>query len=421
MKMSGQSCPNCGARLAKGSTFCIRCGTRLTPTAGPAEPILKEGPSTEPELSDDQTSTSSSTPSRQSPENVDSDSTSLDEAPSIESTPEASEKEELESAPPQSHSAFQVAEDSEDGSVPGFRRTEPPQVITDKEFQTPVRVVDAPTSVEMRDAVISWDEPSTSIEDMSLKMDEPPSAVAPEDTEVAKPEAPSSDKTVTIDAFKHLFPEGRGETSTDFIDRVVGTQERIRIKGPLAELETPTCPSCGAELTSDGFTYPPYVFEAMARARFEAGQEKMNDNEYESAIECFEKAKLLAERAKNKKLIDQCVNMIDKGYEGMASSHFALGEKHLKAHEFEWAIVQFKKARQLYMFTTQSKKRAKCSDKVRECFFVWGKTLEEEGDRLAKSGKSREALLKYQEAAEKYKESGDPRRLRGLEKKIRRA
>ena len=73
------------------------------------------------------------------------------------------------------------------------------------------------------------------------------------------------------------------------------------------------------------------------------------------------------------------------------------------------------------MFSTDAKKRARCSEKVREAYVEWGKDLESQGDQLAKQGSSREALSKYQEAAAKYREGEESKRLRGLEKKIRKA
>ncbi len=177
---------------------------------------------------------------------------------------------------------------------------------------------------------------------------------------------------------------------------------------------------CIRDRTGDDFKYPPYVFEAMGRARVEHGQTLLESGQHERAIEEFERAKKLFEKAGNEKLLEEASRLVDAGYEAMAESHFAEGEMHLKSDEYEWAIVQFKKAREIYMFTTLSKMRAKCSDKIRKAYEEWGKHLEEEGDRLAKFGDSRRALMMYQEAAEKYREANATKRLRGLEKKIRR-
>ncbi|MHA2348711.1 MAG: hypothetical protein ACXADL_03670 [Candidatus Thorarchaeota archaeon] len=73
------------------------------------------------------------------------------------------------------------------------------------------------------------------------------------------------------------------------------------------------------------------------------------------------------------------------------------------------------------MFTTHSKKRAKCSERARESYVEWGKLIESEGDQLSKNGKTREALDKYRQAAEKYKEGDDSKKLKGLDKKIKKA
>ena len=159
----------------------------------------------------------------------------------------------------------------------------------------------------------------------------------------------------------------------------------------------------------------------MGKARVEAGIEKLKNNDHEEAIELFEKGKILYERAEDSKSAQECVKLTDRGYEAMAESHYLQGEKHLKEHEFEWAIVQFKKAREIYMFTTDSKKRGKSAQKARDCYIDWGKLLEHEGDELAKRGESRDALVKYQQAAEKFKDGDEPKKLRGLEKKIRKA
>ncbi|MHA2386710.1 MAG: hypothetical protein ACXAEE_10930 [Candidatus Thorarchaeota archaeon] len=105
----------------------------------------------------------------------------------------------------------------------------------------------------------------------------------------------------------------------------------------------------------------------------------------------------------------------------MANNHYEQAESHRKSHEYEWAIVQFRKARELYMFSTDAKKRAKCSEKVRECYVDWGKVLEDEGDALVKAGQTRKGLTKYQEAAQRYREGEDTKKLKGLDKKIRKA
>jgi tetratricopeptide (TPR) repeat protein len=189
----------------------------------------------------------------------------------------------------------------------------------------------------------------------------------------------------------------------------------------MPELETPSCPKCGAAITRDEFDYPPYVYDAMGRARLDYGMLKLKDNEHENAIECFEMAKRLFEKAGNAKMVEESTRRADEGYDAIAESHIVQGERHLKSGEFEWAVVQFKKAREFYMFSTDAKKRARCAERIRECYSGWGRELEAEGDSLAKSGQSRDALAKYKEAAEKFREGEDPKKLAGLERKIRKA
>jgi tetratricopeptide (TPR) repeat protein len=159
----------------------------------------------------------------------------------------------------------------------------------------------------------------------------------------------------------------------------------------------------------------------MGRARLDYGMLKLKDNEHENAIECFEMAKRLFEKAGNAKMVEESTRRADEGYDAIAESHIVQGERHLKSGEFEWAVVQFKKAREFYMFSTDAKKRARCAERIRECYSGWGRELEAEGDSLAKSGQSRDALAKYKEAAEKFREGEDPKKLAGLERKIRKA
>lgn len=240
--------------------------------------------------------------------------------------------------------------------------------------------------------------------------------------EVAPPRIAADDITTSTDeALRHLFPRGRGDASRDFVDVVVGKPKKITITSKMHELKTPSCPNCGTTITGDGYEYPSYVYESMGKARLEQGAQKQRENDHENAIESFEMAKTLFERAENPKAIFEAQKRIDGGYEAMAASHLTQGEMHFKAGEFEWAAVQFKKAREIFMFTTRSKMRAKCSERIRASYGAWGKAIESEGDRLSKEGRSREALAKYQLAAAKYKEADAPKRLRGLDKKIRKA
>jgi hypothetical protein len=281
-----------------------------------------------------------------------------------------------------------------------------------------------------RSTDMSWEEGVDGIkEGMPFKEVEPPRVYDDEisiSTEEALdhlfPEgAPKEVREETKEAVEHLFPEGRGTTTTTFIDVVVGKPSKVGLKGPLQELQIPACPNCGVTLSLDEFEYPPYVFEAMGKARLEYGNHFLGENEHEKAIESFEIAKMLFERAGNEKGVAESTKRVDIGYDAMAKFHYDQGDNHMKAHEFEWAVVQFRKARELYMFSTDAKKRTRCSERVREAYVEWGKDLESQGDQLAKQGSSRDALSKYQEAAAKFREGNENKRLKGLEKKIRKA
>ena len=301
------------------------------------------------------------------------------------------------------------------------------ETVVDAAHEMPVEELEVP---EGKSTDMSWEEGVDGIKvGMPFKEVEPPRVYddeVPISTEEALehlfPEgAPKEIREETKQAVEHLFPEGRGSTTTTFIDVVVGKPDRIGFKGPLQELETPVCPNCGINLSSDEFEYPSYVFEAMGKARIEQGERFLEENEHEKAIEAFEIAKMLFEKAGNEKGVAESTKRVDVGYDEMAKYHFDQAENHMKSNEFEWAIVQFRKARELYMFSTDAKKRARCAEKVREAYVEWGKDLEAQGDQLAKQGSSRDALAKYQEAATKFREGEDKKKLKGLEKKIRKA
>ena len=313
------------------------------------------------------------------------------------------------------------------GEPSGSATEEPNAAVSDG---PPLLPIGEPEVPEGRSTDLSWEEGVEGIKvGMPFKEVEPPRVFdeeVPITTEEALehlfPEgAPKEIQAEAREAVEHLFPEGRGSTTTSFIDVVVGKPSRVGLKGPLQELETPVCPNCGVALSSDEFEYPPYVFEAMGKARLERGEQHLQENEHEKAIESFEIAKMLFERAGNEKGVAESVKRVDVGYDEMAKFHFDQGESHMKVNEYEWAIVQFRKARELYMFSTDAKKRARCSERVREAYVEWGKDLESQGDQLAKQGNSRDALAKYQEAAAKFREGEETKRLRGLEKKIRKA
>ena len=407
-------CPTCGNRIRKGSTFCIGCGNKVPenlPTA-PPDPTLEESElldelekleNLDDSVFDEPTTEPAPTPTTEELPPVDEDlSWEESEIPIPEPMPVEEDLSLVEEAPPEPAAS--------DGP--------------------PLLPIEEPAVAEGRSTDMSWEEGVDEVkEGMPFKEIEPPRVYEeeiPVTTEEALdhlfPEgAPKEIREETRQAVEHLFPEGRGSTTTTFIDVVVGKPTKIGLKGPLQELETPACPNCGIALTSDDFEYPPYVFEAMGKARLEQGEHFLEENEHEKAIESFEIAKMLFEKAGNEKGVAESTKRVDVGYDAMAQFHFDQAENHMKTHEFEWAIVQFRKARELYMFSTDAKKRARCSEKVREAYAMWGKDLETQGDHLAKQGNSRDALAKYQEAAAKYREGQENKRLKGLEKKIRKA
>ena len=399
-------CPECGMKLGKGSTFCINCGHRVS------DPVSHEEPeATAPEAEPP-------TPTEIATEEplLTLEETELEDIvqPSFE-VPESSEPETL---PPVEDLSWEEGMSKPIDEEPTVEAT----VVEAQPDPIPVVNDTVPKAVDVED--LTWEGEMEEIkEGMPFKEVEPPRVVSDEiDMSSAMEHLfPEKSDDATREAVAHLFPEGRGTTSSSFIDVVVGTPTRVGITKPMKELDTPACPSCGAALSADEFEYPPYVFEAMGKARMEQGEQLLKSDDHEKAIEAFEMAKLLFERAGNEKAVAESTRKVDDGYDEMAKFHFDQGENHLKADEYEWAVVQFRKARELYMFSTDAKKRAKCSEKVRDAYAGWGKILEDEGDSLAKAGSTREALLKYQEAAAKFREGGATKRLRGLEKKIRKA
>jgi hypothetical protein len=399
--MVGQlQCPKCGMKLGKGSTFCINCGHRVENTNQTiVEPSTEEGPQTE-EVVLEET-----------------------ELPPIEKTAveRASTNDSVnadEQCEPEEGCLPPAEELSWEDEMP--QPTPAPAVVKPVE-PTPIDDDTIPKAVDIEE--LSWEEGIDEVKvGNPFKEVEPPRVVTEEIdmTDAVEHLFPEKKDDATREAVAHLFPEGRGSTSSSFIDVVVGKPDRISV-GHIKELDTPSCPSCGAAITSDDFQYPPYVFEAMGKARIERGDQLLKEDEHERAIESYEMAKLLFERADNEKGVAECTKRVDEGYDAMARFHYDQGETHLKENQFEWAIVQFKKARELYMFSTDAKKRAKCSEKSREAYEKWGRSLESEGDELAKAGNSRDALMKYQDASAKYREGGAKKRLKGLQKKIRKA
>ena len=395
-------CPECGKRLGKGSTFCIGCGSKipedLKPVSTPESDTL---PSVEESGLDDIA------------EPVLVDEPTLPEPePEVSAKPEGlTWEEELPDLPARENKV-----DNGETMV-----STPVSVAVDSEPEVREPIV-------TDEDELSWDESVDEVkEGMPFKEIEPPRIVAEAgDIVVSTDDAlshlfPEVQDNATRDAVTHLFPEGRGSTSATFIDVVVGKPAKVSIKTPLKELEHASCPNCGVAITADGFEYPTFVFDAMGKARSDYGDQLLKENEHERSIEYYEMAKILFEKSGTEKNIAEATKRIDMGYDAMAKFHHDEAEVHLKEGEFEWAIVQFKKARELYMFTTDAKKRARCAERAREAFVEWGKALETEGDQLVKAKKTRDALAKYQEAAAKFREGSDSKRLKGLDKKIRKA
>ncbi len=397
-------CPECGSKLRKGSTFCINCGSRI--------PENIESAVSSPE--------------------VETDILVEDELPSLEESVLDDIQEPLsvenETPEPEIDKTQPVKDLSWDEEIPDLPKdnqpvTTPPQVTPEAPPIEPTKEPEVSSTDES--GTLSWEEGIK--EGMPFKEVAPPRVVdADGDIAVSTDDAiahlfPEMEDDATRQAVTHLFPEGRGSTNTSFIDVVAGKPSRISVKKPLSELEHPSCPNCGVIITSDGFEYPSYVFDAMGKARSDYADTLLKENEHEKAIEYYEMAKMLFEKSGNEKNIAEATRRIDLGYDAMAQYYYDEAESLMKEGNYEWAVVQFKKARELYMFTTDSKKRARCSERAREAYVEWGKHLESEGDQLVKDGKTRDALGKYQEAAAKYREGEDSKKLRGLDKKIRKA
>ena len=438
-------CPECSKRIRKGSTFCLHCGIRIGKdmksmgkpivTENAPSPVTDKLENLEDKMADmlAQSGLPTTEHSTEAPTNSDAEGDVLpDIDDSVLPEPEEVERPEEDSTleattiPPTDELTWEV-----DNSVPVEAE---PVVTTDESTAIPA---ESSREVEVRDydhasAEMAWDTSSIPEfssdevkEGMPFKEVAPPRIVG-DDITTSTDEAlrhlfPDDIDASTTEAVTHLFPRGRGDASRSFVDVVVGKPKKIGITSIMHELKTPSCPNCGTTITGDGYEYPFYVYEVMGKARLEQGVQRQKENDHEDAIESFEMAKTLFERADNPKAIAEAQRRIDGGYEAMAASHLTQGEMHFKAGEFEWAAVQFKKAREIFMFTTRAKMRAKCSERIRASYGAWGKAIESDGDRLSKEGRSREALAKYQLAAEKYKEADAPKRLRGLDKKIRKA
>jgi len=410
-------CPKCGKNVRKGSTFCMGCGARLEGnlTALEKEETL-EG--TLPDM-EDELSPETSGPEEDSAVLPDLDDSTL---------PPVTHETDTHEPNDQKFSWDSEALDDNPIST-SSSRYDSIQIEEEDETDTPSEEPEVKSSEK---ASLSWDvgqieerESSDVKEGMPFKEVAPPKVFSYDLEDVnqdAIRHVLPEEEDATLDAVAHLFPSGRGMTSSDFIDVVVGKPEKVTLKQPLQELKLAACPNCGTALNEEeDFQYPPFVFEAMGKARIEFGEKKLEENDHKRAIEEFEKAKVFFEQANNEKLVDEAMKKIDEGYDRMAKYHYDQAEQHAKDGQFEWAIVQYKKAREHYMLTSDTKMRSKCAEKARDLYVEWGKSLESEGDNLAKSGQTREALEYYRKAAEKYREGDDSKKLSGLEKKIRKA
>ncbi len=409
-------CPKCGKKVRKGSTFCFGCGVRLPDMNTPIDSSQEDV--TLPDIDEDLRYEEPITPSVEAATLPDLEDDIL---PPV-----------TEDAIGETEKPWESDDILRDSITKSSSRYDEPALLEESES------IDEEPIIEARDLSVkeipslSWDEGHMEERDSTeVKEGMPFTEVAPPkvltydiddiDQDAIQHVLPEQ-ADATRDAVAHLFPSGRGMTSADFIDVVVGKPEKVSLKQPLQELQLAACPNCGISLNVDkDFSYPPYVFEAMGKARIDFGERKLQENDHKRAIEEFEKAKVLFEQANNEKLVSEAVGMIDTGYEGLAKYHYDQADQHMKDGQYEWAIVQYKKAREQYMLTSDTKMRVKSAEKARDAYVEWGRACEEEGDILSKSGQSREALDLYRKAAEKYREGDDSKKLKGLEKKIRKA
>ncbi|MHA1577639.1 MAG: zinc ribbon domain-containing protein, partial [Candidatus Thorarchaeota archaeon] len=276
-------CKVCGAALGKGSTFCIKCGTRIG--EGPAETISPDesGIDEIPSLEDSTL------------ESTEPAGTTLEFSEGDLGVPDKIEDEVT--LPPETEIGWEAEASAEteptlpDDILPPLEDSPPDEISEELEYRSDTSV-----------------DPTSEVpEGMPFKEIEPPRvfAEAPDETnEIRSHLFPQEEEhSATREAVQHLFPKGRGDSSDDFIDIVVGKPKKIGITQQLGEIVAPDCPDCGKSVTSDGFEYPNYVYGAMGKARVEAGIAKLKENEHEEAIELFEKGKVLFERGEDSKSV----------------------------------------------------------------------------------------------------------------------
>jgi hypothetical protein len=257
-------CPECGNKLRRGSTFCMNCGNKI-----PAD-ILSEQASDKESILDEEKDVLPSLEESGLDEITESGSIVEPTLPEVK-TPASTEALSWDEETPSTLAYDETVENKKESS-------------TDRAIKSEI-----PESTKTSD--LSWEEGVDEIkEGMPFKEIEPPRVYAEaHEVHVSTEEAldhlfPEVRDDATRDAVAHLFPEGRGTTSADFIDVIVGKPEKISVKKPLQELDTPVCLSCGTIPTSDGFEYPSYVFDALGKARIENGDKLLQENEHEKAI-----------------------------------------------------------------------------------------------------------------------------------------
>ena len=228
------TCPNCKTSLRKGSTFCMKCGTavngrKISTTPDPVPDSVDES------VSETVTSNEATLPEMEDWDKLPNDTDDL-----MAATVDAlDESERLTSEkpitppdvelPPADDLSWEEGLDSK--TIP-----EPiPEVpVIEETLDNSVKeedpIIEEAPAVEPTSRDLSWETPeaySAEIkEGMPFKEVAPPTVVDEDIIEVTEArehlftDAPDED---TREAVTHLFPHGRGETSTDFIDIVVAS------------------------------------------------------------------------------------------------------------------------------------------------------------------------------------------------------
>ncbi|MHA1908293.1 MAG: hypothetical protein ACW98Y_13425 [Candidatus Thorarchaeota archaeon] len=340
------TCPSCKTSLRKGSTFCMKCGTALNGD-GVSSTTEHTHDSAEITTNDDAT-----LPEIEDWSEVPKDTDDLMAA----TLAAVSESETLMSEEKHSPPEVELPPEDDLSWEEGIETPEVPDVTLEDSIleEDPVieeptidePIIEEPPAVEPTSRDLSWETPeeySSEIkEGMPFTEVAPPTVMDADVVDVSEAkehlftDAPDED---TREAVTHLFPHGRGDTSPDFIDVVVGKPKKIGSDITPTILETPTCPDCGGTVGSDSFEYPPYVYDAMGKARMNYGVHLLKELDHESAIEQFEIAKKLFEHGGITKMVEEATKRVDEGYDAMAEHHYIQGENHLKEKQYDWGIV----------------------------------------------------------------------------------